>query len=87
VYGEGVIENGNVATLYPDRYGRTESLVWSDHDVYTPNGALYLKASDPVPVTNPQDFYIVNNGLGQKQDLYLRVGGQWVKQDAVAQSE
>jgi hypothetical protein len=29
----------------------------------------------------PQDFYIVKNGVGQKQDSYVRVGGQLVKQD------
>lgn len=29
----------------------------------------------------PQDFYIIKNGVGQKQDTYLRVGGQCVKQE------
>jgi hypothetical protein len=56
--------------------------VWTNHDI--PNnaeGGVYLYASDPVPVTNPQDFYLIKNGVGQKQDVYLRVGGQSVKQE------
>lgn len=33
------------------------------------------------PQTAPHDFYIIKNGVGQKQDAYKRVNGQCVKQD------
>lgn len=58
-----------------------EKVVWANFDILNQNGSVYLPASDPVPVPTPQDFYTIKNGVGQKQDVYLRVGGQWVKQD------
>jgi hypothetical protein len=54
---------------------------WTNTDILNADGSVYLAASDPVPEPTPQDFYIVKNGVGQKQDVYLRVGGQSVKLD------
>ena len=53
--------------------------IWTSHDILNEDGTLYMRASDyKAP---PQDFYIVKNGVGQKQDVYLRVGGKSVKMD------
>jgi hypothetical protein len=56
-------------------------VIWSNQDILNEDGSVYLPASDPKPLPTPQDFYIVKNGVGQKQDVYLRVGGQSVKLD------
>lgn len=62
-------------------WSNTDLYFEKDEDLGELSGALFLKASDPVPVPTPQDFYITKNGAGQKQDVYLRVGGKSVKQD------
>lgn len=67
--------------LTDDRCAHYGNDTWTSHDIYRDDGTLFLAASDPVPVPTPQDFYIVKNGVGQKQDTYKRVGGQWVKLD------
>lgn len=62
---------------------------WTNFDIYysgsEENGdlanTLYLAASHNPDIT-PCDFYIIKNGVGQKQDSYDCVGGQGVKQDA-----
>lgn len=65
---------------------------WTNHDLYYADdysideslaGTLYLAASDPIPVASvvfPLSPYIRKNGAWQKQDIYKRIGGQWVKQ-------
>lgn len=61
---------------------------WTNFDIYYSGydlhgdlaNTLYLAASVD-PSTTPQDFYIVKNGVGQKQDVYKVVGGQCVKLD------
>lgn len=67
-----------------------DKAIWANYDIemcdgnFNPLGTIGLYASDPVPVggePTPQDFYITKNGVGQKQDVYLRVGGQSVKLD------
>lgn len=67
----------------------SNSIFWTDTDIYNTDGTLYLAASDPVPVggevepdpiTTPVNGYKVKNGAGVKQDTYKRVGSQWVKQ-------
>lgn len=62
--------------------GVNYEIIWCSHDIIdSENGDVYFQGSDPKPLPTPQDFYIVKNGVGQKQDVYLRVGGQWVKLD------
>lgn len=60
--------------------------IWANTDVYYDEkngGALYLAASDPVPLLPealPVSPYLPNNGAWVKHDIYKQVGNQWVKQ-------
>lgn len=63
---------------------------WSNHDIYTTDGTLYLAASDPIPVSNPpapdpfwmlmgwQAGRMIAGMRGKKAESGNTVSGVWV---------
>lgn len=64
----------NISTLGASFYTRAEG-------TYQLKVELIASSAYDEPETAAHDFYIIKNGVGQKQDAYLRIGDKCVKQE------